>query len=369
MADPSANSWASSWHPFGGALDPNFYGWGDQALGRPEPSTATIRGQGTLATPAPASARPFATDWYNVPNVRLDPTGSQAWNPTTGGWEAVTVPSWFGSDPQYYQALYALYQQASPADRASMILTQGDLIARRDRGVANQAAGRTWLGDQMTDVRSAGEAWANDPYRNQVMAELARRASPGYSFFTPTQRTAAVLPVGQQYAADSMRMAADAAAHGTSGSGVQTQNNAILRGQAETRGAMVGAQLDSAEQQLHQAALDSLARTGGAYNAADVQYLQASNQLAGALASLETGTEFNPADYTVWPALAEAERNAREEQEWRDRAMTAYENEARYGVNDFGQAVLSGVGSGPVGIGVGTLTGLAELANSASRAA
>jgi len=347
MADPSSNSWASSWHPFGGAVDPNFYGWGDRALGRPNPSAgATITGQGTLATPAPASARPFQTDWYNLPNVRLDATGSQAWNPATGAWESVTVPSWFGSDPQYYQAFYDQYQATNPENRASQALTIGDMVAQRGVAMANQNAGRTWLGGQMSDVRSAGEAWASDPYRNQVMAEMARRASPDYDFFTPRQRTAAMLPSAQQYATDSMRMAADSAARGGGGGGLDIQNNAILRGQAETRGALVGASMDAAEEQLHQAALDSLARTGGAYNAADVQYLQASNQLAGALASLETGTAFNPADYTVWPALAEEQRRAEEAARFQQEALDAAVKASQPGFYDVAELLLSLPGSG-----------------------
>lgn len=291
-------------------------------------------------TPAPTGADTFRDDWYNQPGVTFNGAG-QAWDPVAGVYRSVNVPAWM-PDPQSF---YPLYQQTSPDYRSAMLLNLQSRYADEQNALAGQTAGRNWLGGQMGDVRAGADSWAADPTRALVTESLTERASPEHEYFTPVQRTAAGLPLGQQYATNTMLMGADAARRGAP-SGIELQNNAIARGQAMTGGAVVQSAMDTASEQLRSQALGALASTTGAYEGVDLAYTNASNQLAGALAALEMGVDFEPADYTVWPTLDLAQDEARREASFRQQGLAAMEEESRSGIQELLEMLISGKNAG-----------------------
>lgn len=284
-------------------------------------------------------------EWWSSPGMRFNEQG-HAWDPTAGAYRTVQMPNWAGSMESNPQAFYELYQSVPENYRAAWKANMVSDYDANNKNMEQLAAGRKWLTGAMGDVDRARTGWANDPYRQQVMQGLSERASPEYEFFSGPQRTAMEDPIRQGYAMSDIAHRGAAAGHGTSQGGGAAQGNQALAVQAATGGNQLRAQIDAEEQKLKNEALSALAGTTASYNAADSQYVNAGNQLAGALASLESGVQFDPTDYTIWPALNDATQRADEEAEFRDRAMTAMEEEARFGLDDLTETLLSSLGSG-----------------------
>jgi hypothetical protein len=306
-------------------------------------------------------------NWWNQPNLQFDTTG----NPIVGSLNPnldVSIPPWMTMDPQEF---YTLYNDPAfdATTRAGMIATMKSEYEANQRNLAGQDRGREWLGGAMDRTATDAASWADDPYRQMVMESMSERAAPGYQFFSPMERTSAVLPIAQQMARGNAQMAAGAAARGMSGSGAELQRSGLLAGQANIGETMVRAGMDASQRSLSQQAVSDLARTTAGYEGVDQQYLNASNQLAGALAALEMGIEFEPTDYTVWPALAEASRQAEQEAADRQRMIAAMEEEARYNWQDLGNAFASAKGGGLPAYLMAGLTGIPSLLESWNQAA
>jgi hypothetical protein len=240
---------------------------------------------------------------------------------------------------------YRTYWSAPEDQRAAIISTEQSNWDTMNRDLQAVGAGRSWLTSQQNDVDAAARTWADDPSRALVTQQLTERTSPGYSFFSPTERTAAELSVAQSAARAQNLNETSAAAHGTYGSGGMGQNAAAIQTLADTGGMQLRAQIDADEKKLKNQALQALASTTSQYNAADTAYVNAGNQLAGALAALESGVDFQPTDYTVWPTLAAAEDRAASEAAFNEWARAAMEEEAKFGVQDFANLFFSGLGA------------------------
>jgi hypothetical protein len=293
-----------------------------------------------IAPPTPA----FGSDWTNIldtPGHRFNQSG-QVWNPTAGSWADVNFPEYI-RDPASF---YAMYQEQTPGYRAAMLANERSAYDTRNDEMAQLQRGRDWLTGQQQQVGDAATSWANDPGRNLAMQGMMERAAPGYEFFSPTERTAATQPIAQSYARNSAMMQADQARRGIYGSGQSGQDRGALAVLADTGGMQVRAQIDAAERQLKEQALKDLAGTTSQFNAADTAYVNAGNQLAGALASLESGVDFEPTDYSVWPALNDATQRAADESRFRDEALQTMEKESQFGFQDLSQLVLSSLGTG-----------------------
>jgi hypothetical protein len=296
--------------------------------------------------------------WYDTPGLRFNPQNPfQAWDRDVGAYQGLQVPEWMTDPPTFY----GVYQSAPENYRSAVIGNERSRMEAQARTLAGQSAGRTALQNQARDVNQAAASWADDPGRARALDEMMRRTSPDYSFFSPTERTAVTQPVGQAYARQNAQMQAEQAGRGTWGGGGAIEDSSALRVLADAQGTQLRAQIDAQEKELKNQALATLAGTTAAYNAADTAYLNAGNQLAGALAALEAGLDFEPTDYTVWPALSEAQSRAEDEATFRDEALRQMEEESKFNFQDLAELFLSGQGSGAVPQAIGGTLGALQL--------
>jgi len=327
---------------------------------------------GAAASTDPASAGGYVNykPWWEIPGLSFDPaTGAPIrkpyWGP--GFTPDLTVPDWMGL--QGASSFYDLYQGATPEQRPAMILSEQDAWRIEQKKLAGQAAGRQWLGEQMSSVEAGAESWANDPFRQMVMDAMSERAAPGYQFFSPMERTAAVLPIAQQTARGQAQLAGNAAARGMGAGSAAMDRSALLAGQANIGETMVRGGFDQAQRTLSQQAIANLAQTAGGYEGLDLQYQNARSQLAGALAALEMGLDFEPTDYTVWPALAEGSRQAEKQAAQAERMIAAMEEESKFDIQDLVNQLLSASGGGAKNYAIAGLGGLASLFDQRNQAA
>lgn len=334
------------------------FGLGGGGFGREEPEPIVWRNDPNTVThnpqAPPTGQDDFRNTWSNRPGVQFNDQG-QAWDSAVGGYRTVNLPAYAGDDPQSF---YNLLQEVPEEYRGAFIYQMQRDYADRQSELEALGRGRTALTGQMGDVDAAADRWRTDPNRALVLEEMARRASPDYQFITPQQRTAYEDPIRQGYALADVYQRGNQAGRGVSQGGDAIQSNQALAIQAATGGNQLRAQIDADEQRLKQQALSSLAGTTAAYNASDAQYVNASNQLAGALAALESGVDYESTDYTIWPALNDATQRADEEADFRDRALTDMEEQAKFSREDLAELILSSIGSGLPGKALSLAGGL-----------
>lgn len=343
------NSGGGGFHPFGGRLRGTIFDTSSAwSPWRPAPRmTATQVGPTTYRPPpGSASQTPWGQgSWWNTPGVQFQPAeggGRQIWNPTAGSWEAFSAPDWLGDyDPAEF---YDLYQNTPEEWRSSLILGMQSRAEDEQNARDAQAAGRQWLQSQLDQVNAGADSWAADPSREMAMEALRTRADPGYEAFSTAERSAAAQPLARNAAITDMLLDARAASQG--GGGLGMQNSAIARGQMANAGTQLQAQFDIAERNLQEQALRALAQLTPAYQNVDLAYLNAGNQLSGALGQLEMGVDFEPTDFTIWPTIAQATRDAESEAAFRMDALQQLEQESRFNIQDLVEMLLSSSGSG-----------------------
>ena len=326
---------STGFHPFNYALAPLY---GTTRPGAVELSN--IRGAADEYRPGWEAA------WWDQPRVVFNETG-QIYNPNAPGWMTPSMPSW--ADPAMIanpQAFYTRYQSLTPEQRADQALSFQDAADTRALQEGRIEAGRTAITDQQGNIDTSHQEWIDNPDRAAILEELRRRSTPEFELIGGAEEATHYDTLRRSYADAAAAASTSAAARGAGGAGTTISREAGLQQIAAVGGRQIRASIDVANQQARDANLRALNEYIADQSRVELAYESAKSQLAGALAELELGIQYEPTDYTAWGALADATQRADEEAEDREEQLRLFEESLTTGPIDWLNLALNAIGSG-----------------------
>lgn len=307
-----------------------------------------------------ASATPetLGDGWWSDPNLLFRGGNVYRRGTVPGGTRTaysrvqVTPPSWLapGVTPESFYGTYrGLYGEGNPNQQA---IANAYIANMQSNAAANQAtqqnidAGKATLQGARDNTNSSWITFQDDPARQQVMTGLQTMASPGYEMIGNQEEGQYRLRLQQAAARAANEQATRASQRGQLVSGDTLSRGASTQTIADAAGVNLGATIEAANRDARTRALEGLGTASRGYASMDQAYLNALNELDRGIALLEAGQPVQATDYLPYANLGiAANQQATDAERWQQ-AMTQFENESRFGLEDWVTLALQSFGTG-----------------------
>jgi len=293
-----------------------------------------------------------ALQWYESPDVtfREGQGGYALEHPAAAGAMArldTPIPDWatgsFDDPETFYQWYRASYQHPDfPAEQASL----GSEAAAHREQERGRLAGISQLEGSQTAIRGLLERFRDDPDRAAIEASLRGYAAPGARMVGETEESAWQQRLAQAAARAEEARRVRAGATGALGGGASEYSRGAYRTLADAQGLQLSARIERANEEARRRAVGELGDYTGSGQAFENRLLVELAAIDQEIARVKAGKVVEPTDLMPYSELAFAREAYDEEQAFRQQALEAYQESARFRFEDLVDLGMRTIGTG-----------------------
>ncbi len=260
-------------------------------------------GEGTPPDPAQ-----WATDqWWTTPDLAFS-AGNTAAGPGRFRDQPleVALPPWAGGpggfvDPRTFYNSY--WEQ--PADMRNTWLAQQESAGSARQGIRDdQAAALANIQQQIEWVRSQQAGWQADPNRAAVLGGFNALATSDRPVISERGEAAYTNAIAQEVARNIAASQTRSAGRGTASGGAAGGVQAGIRSAGQAGALQLGANIDIANAEGRNRALNALSTATGNFERLDQSYDNATTALATYAANIQQNVQYEPTDHLAFSQLA-----------------------------------------------------------------
>lgn len=298
------------------------------------------------------SAPALGSTWYESPDVFFQ--GGQAQFPLygTGGRRGdlsipTPIPDWatasFDDPESFYQWYRASYQHPDfPAEQASLASASA-AHREQERGTA---AGIRQLEGSQSAIRGFLDRFRTDPDRAAIEESLRGHAAPGARMVSETEESAWQQRLAQAAARAEEARRVRAGATGALGGGASAYSRGAYQTLADAQGLQLSAEIERANEQARRRGVGELAGYTGSSDAFENRLVMELAAIDQEIARIKAGKEVEPTDFMPYSELAFSRQAYDEDQAFREREWAHYEEQAKWGIEDWFDVGLRAIGTG-----------------------